>query len=77
MKDKSDKQEFKAKKQDLLRCENYMYRRKKSAKLDKVLNSLKNTHFSSRLSTLVTRMIWQCDILSRHRINIFYDKANY
>ena len=57
MKDKSDKQEFKAKKQDLLRCENYMYRRKKSAKLDKVLNSLKNTHFSSRLSTLVTRMI--------------------
>jgi hypothetical protein len=23
------------------------------------------------------RMIWQCDILSRHRMSIYYDRANY
>ncbi len=23
------------------------------------------------------RMIWQCDILSRHRMNIYYDRVNY
>ncbi len=23
------------------------------------------------------RVIWQCDILSRHRMSICYDKANY
>ncbi len=31
-----------------------MYRRKKSAKLDRILDSLKNARFSRRLSTLVT-----------------------
>ncbi len=49
-----NKQEFKAKEWDLSRCEDYMYRRKKSAKLNKVLDSLKNVRFSRRLSTLVT-----------------------
>jgi len=32
----TDKREFKAKERDLLRCEDYMYRRKRSAKLNKV-----------------------------------------
>ncbi len=50
----TDKWEFKAKERDLSRCKNYMYRRKKSIKLDKVLNLLKNARFSRRLSTLVT-----------------------
>jgi len=33
---KWDKWKFKAKEWDLLRCKNYMYRRKKSVRLDKV-----------------------------------------
>ncbi len=37
-----------------MRCKDYMYREKKSAKLDKVLDLLKNVHFSRRLSMLVT-----------------------
>ncbi len=55
--DKSDKWEFKAKERNLSRCKNYMYRRKKSAKLNKVLGSLKNARFSRRLSTLVTHEV--------------------
>ncbi len=42
---KRGKREFKAKEQDLSRCEDYMYRRKKSAKLDRILGSLKEHAF--------------------------------
>ncbi len=40
--DESGKWEFKAKERDLRRCEDYMYREKKSAKLDRVLDSLQS-----------------------------------
>ncbi len=40
--DESGKWEFKAKERDLRRCEDYMYREKKSAKLDRVLGSLQS-----------------------------------
>ncbi len=43
--DKRGKREFKAKEQDLSRCEGYMYRRKGSAKLDRILGSLKERAF--------------------------------
>ncbi len=39
------KRGFKAKEQGLSRCEGYMYRRKRSAKLDRALGSLKGRAF--------------------------------
>ncbi len=42
---KRNEREFKAKKQGLLRCEGYLYRKKISVKLNKVLDSLKKRAF--------------------------------